>query len=60
VIDALHAALAKILKDPEVISRFAAMGSQAKAMTPAEFTAYIRKVDEQWTPIIKDANIKAQ
>lgn len=60
VIDALQAALAKILKDPEVISRFAAMGSQAKAMTPAEFTAYIRKVDEQWTPIIKDANIKAQ
>ncbi len=60
VVDALAGALAKILKEPDVVARFAAMGSQARAMTPAEFTAYIRKVDERWTPIIKEANIQAR
>lgn len=60
VVDALSQALAKILKEPEVVERFAAMGAEARAMTPAEFTAYIRKLDERWTPVIKEANIKAE
>lgn len=60
VVDALATALAKILKEPDVVERFASMGSQARAMTPAEFTAYIRQVDERWTPVIKEANIRAQ
>lgn len=59
IIDALSQALAKILKEPEVIERFLALGSEPRAMTPAAFTAYIRTVDERWTPIIKAANINA-
>ncbi|OYY10796.1 MAG: twin-arginine translocation pathway signal [Rhizobiales bacterium 35-68-8] len=59
IIDALSQALTKILKEPDVIERFQALGSEARAMTPADFTAYIRSVDERWTPIIKEAKINA-
>lgn len=59
IIDTLAQALAKILKEPDVIKQFQALGSEARAMTPAAFTAYIRTVDERWTPIIKEANINA-
>ncbi|MEW6254963.1 MAG: tripartite tricarboxylate transporter substrate binding protein [Pseudomonadota bacterium] len=59
VINALADALAKILKEPDVVERFTAMGSEARAMTPSAFTAYIRALDERWTPIIKEANITA-
>jgi tripartite-type tricarboxylate transporter receptor subunit TctC len=56
----LSAALAKILQDKIVIERFAAIGADARASTPEEFTEYLRKEDAKWTPVIKRANIRAE
>jgi tripartite-type tricarboxylate transporter receptor subunit TctC len=56
----LSAALAKILQDKVVIERFAALGADARASTPEEFTEYLRKEDAKWTPVIKRANIRAE
>jgi tripartite-type tricarboxylate transporter receptor subunit TctC len=56
----LSAALAKILQDQSVIERFAAIGAEARASTPEEFTEYLRKEDAKWTPVIRRANIRAE
>lgn len=56
----LSAALAKVLQDKTVIERFAAIGAEARASTPEEFTEYLRKEDAKWTPVIKRANIRAE
>jgi tripartite-type tricarboxylate transporter receptor subunit TctC len=56
----LNAALAKIVQDKAVIEKFAALGAEARAMTPEEFTDYLRKEDARWTPVIKRANIRAE
>jgi tripartite-type tricarboxylate transporter receptor subunit TctC len=59
IIDQLHGALAKILKEKQVIHKFDGIGAEARASTPAAFAAYLKKEDEKWTPVIKHANIKA-
>jgi len=56
----LSVALAKILQDKVVIERFAAIGADARATTPEEFTEYLRNEDAKWTPVIKRANIRAE
>ena len=59
VVDRLHAALDQVLKDPSVVERFFKAGSEAQAMTPSEFTAYLQNEEAVWIPIIKAAGIKA-
>jgi tripartite-type tricarboxylate transporter receptor subunit TctC len=45
------------LKDPAIIQRFETLGAEAHSMTPDDFKAYLKKEDERWVPIIKNANI---
>lgn len=59
VVDALSAALAKILGDKDVIRRFEMLGVEARACTPEEFAAYLRKEFAHWAPVIRDARIAA-
>jgi tripartite-type tricarboxylate transporter receptor subunit TctC len=56
----LSTALAQVLQDRNVIERFAAIGAEARASTPEEFTEYLRKQDAKWTPVIRRANIRAE
>ncbi|MBP6896108.1 MAG: tripartite tricarboxylate transporter substrate binding protein [Pseudacidovorax sp.] len=60
IVQRLSQALQKILADKAVQERFNVLGSQARAMTPAEFTQFLDKEDKRWIPIIKQANITAQ
>ncbi|WP_304307942.1 tripartite tricarboxylate transporter substrate binding protein [Pseudacidovorax intermedius] len=60
IVQKLSQALQKILADKAVQERFNVLGSQARAMTPAEFTQFLDKEDKRWIPIIKQANITAQ
>jgi len=55
----VSAALAKGLQDKGVIEKFDAMGAEARAMTPEEFQAHLRREYDKWAPVIKRANIKA-
>jgi len=59
VVAKLAAALAKVLQDKDVIERFAALGAEARAMQPDAFFDYLKAEDAKWTPVIRQANIKA-
>ncbi len=58
VLKKISAATTEILKEPEIIKRFDTLGAEARSMTPEEFQAYLKKEDERWVPIIKNAHIR--
>lgn len=60
IVAAIHAAVVKILKEPETIKRFAELGTRSAPMERAEFQAYLEKEDQTWIPLIRQLNIKAQ
>jgi len=59
IVTKLHETLARILKDPEIIAKFDALGAEAVSMTPAEFKSYLEREDSKWIPVVLKANIKA-
>jgi tripartite-type tricarboxylate transporter receptor subunit TctC len=61
-IDKLVAALQAALKDPNVISKFAELGTEpveAARATPAALDAHLKSEIAKWAPIIKKAGIYA-
>jgi tripartite-type tricarboxylate transporter receptor subunit TctC len=59
VVTKLSAALGKVLQDKDVVDRFAQQGAEARAMQPDAFFEYLKAEDAKWTPVIRQANIKA-
>jgi tripartite-type tricarboxylate transporter receptor subunit TctC len=59
IVTKLYESLDEILKDPAVVEKFNALGAEAMAMTPAEFTSYLEREDAKWIPVVRKANIKA-
>jgi len=59
IVTKLHDTLTEILKDPEIVEKFNALGAEAVAMTPADFTSYLEREDAKWIPVVRKANIKA-
>ena len=59
IVARLQAALAKVLADKPVMDKFEALGAEARATTPDQFHAYLKKEYDKWTPVIRKANIKA-
>lgn len=60
IVTRFSTALREILADKAVQDRFRTMGSEARGMTPEEFTQFLDKEDKRWIPIIKKANITAE
>jgi tripartite-type tricarboxylate transporter receptor subunit TctC len=60
IIDKLNAAIHKVLNQPAVKERFAAVGVDTGGSTPGEFGAFIKQDFAQWTKVVKDANIKVE
>jgi tripartite-type tricarboxylate transporter receptor subunit TctC len=58
IVDKLHADTVKVLADADTKKRFADLGVEAKASTPAEFSAFIKAETEKYAKLIKEANIK--
>jgi tripartite-type tricarboxylate transporter receptor subunit TctC len=58
IVDKLHADTVRVLADPDTKKRFADLGVEAKASTPAEFSAFIRAEMEKYARLIREANIK--
>ena len=58
IVTKLHESLTTILKDPATVEKFNALGAEAVAMTPAEFTNYLEREDAKWIPVVRKANIK--
>src|SRR5690606_25074825 len=57
ILGKVSAAATEVLKDPAIIERFETLGAEAHSTTPEAFKAYLKKEDERWVPIIKNANI---
>ncbi|MEI2417158.1 tripartite tricarboxylate transporter substrate binding protein [Orrella sp. JC864] len=60
VIDALHAAIGKVMNMPDVQERMAGLGAIVVTSTPEEFARYIRAESEKWAAVVKAADIAAR
>jgi tripartite-type tricarboxylate transporter receptor subunit TctC len=58
VIDHLSAALRKVVGDPALKERFAAIGFEPTPSSSEEMAAIMRKTAEDWIPVIRQLNIK--
>ena len=57
VIDTLYRAITASLAEPQIMAKFANVGSVPNAMTPAEFGRFVVEDTEKWRKIIRAANI---
>lgn len=60
IIDKLYQAVREVLAQPDVRDRLTRQGYEIHGSTPAEYTAYIRREIERWTPVVKAAGIKPE
>ena len=58
VIDKVAADVAKVLADPDIRAKLAAMGLETVGNAPAEFAAIVKNDHAKWGKVIRDANIK--
>jgi len=49
-----------VVADPVIRQRLVDEGSEIRAMTPAEFGAFMRSENQRWVKVVKDAGIKPQ
>jgi tripartite-type tricarboxylate transporter receptor subunit TctC len=52
VIAKLNAAFVAVLKDPAIVERIRALGSEPMPMTPDEFSAFIRSEIDKWLKVV--------
>jgi tripartite-type tricarboxylate transporter receptor subunit TctC len=57
IVSKLHREIARILAQPEVRERFAAVAAEPVGSSPTEFRAYIQSEIEKWAAVAKRANI---
>jgi tripartite-type tricarboxylate transporter receptor subunit TctC len=60
VLARLNAAMASVLRDPEIAKRFDDLGAQPQHSTPEAFAAMLEKEDRIWSPLIRKLGIKAE
>ncbi len=59
IVERLASETAKILKQPDVRERYAALGAEPVGSTPDEFAAYCRSELTKWAKIVKESGAKA-
>ncbi|MBK1662577.1 Bug family tripartite tricarboxylate transporter substrate binding protein [Paracraurococcus ruber] len=57
VVEALHAAVAEAIAQPQVRQRMAQAGADPAASTPEEFIGFIRAEREKWGRVVREAHI---
>jgi tripartite-type tricarboxylate transporter receptor subunit TctC len=60
LVEKMNRDIVRILKDPEVVTRFRDQGVEVTASSPAAFGQLIQSEIPKWTKVIKDADIKVQ
>ena len=58
ITDRISAETRKIMQDPEIRKRFLAAGMEPAGNTPAEFSEFLRKQNDRYGSIVKQANVK--
>jgi tripartite-type tricarboxylate transporter receptor subunit TctC len=59
IIDKLHAEMVKAMNTPELRERFANVGADTVANTPAQYGAFVESELKKWGAVIKAAGVKA-
>jgi len=59
IVDRLAAEVAKAVKQPAVVERFAVDSAIAVGSTPAEFAVFIHQEQARWSEVVRKAHIKA-
>ena len=59
IIDKLHAEMVKAMNTPELRERFASVGAETIANTPAQYDAFVESELKKWGNVIKAAGVKA-
>ena len=57
IIDRLNTEITKLMKDPEVMERYAKLGAEPMVMKPAQFDQFIRQETEAAAALVRAANI---
>jgi tripartite-type tricarboxylate transporter receptor subunit TctC len=60
IIDKLHAAIAKVAAEPEIIERFKKQGVEIRSATPAQFKEWYLLEEKRWVALIKEQGLKAE
>ncbi len=60
VVDKLSAAIRTALQKPAAVEKLAALGSEARGSTPAEFAAFLTQETAKWNDVMQKANIKVK
>ncbi len=58
IVDKINADIRKVIAEPDVIARFAQLGTYTRDMTPAQTEAFMRSEERLWWPIARQ--IRAQ
>jgi tripartite-type tricarboxylate transporter receptor subunit TctC len=58
ITDRISAETRKIMQDPELRKRFLAAGLEPAGNTPAEFSAFLKKQNDRYGSIVKQAHVK--
>jgi len=59
-LDALHDALASVLRMPDVVDAYTRAGTDPVSSTPREFDAYLRSEIARWTKVVRAAGVKVE
>jgi tripartite-type tricarboxylate transporter receptor subunit TctC len=57
MINQVYQAIARIMKDPDAVKRFAGDGLVATASPPAEFAAFVAAEIEEWSKLVKEMKL---
>jgi tripartite-type tricarboxylate transporter receptor subunit TctC len=60
IVARLNAAIAAVMREPEVRARLAQTGVVPGVNSPEEFAAYLKDEDERWARVIREKGIKAE
>jgi len=60
IIDKLHAEFVKAVKTPDVRERFAAVGADTVASSPAQYGAFVEAELKKWEKVIKATGVKIE
>ena len=59
-IEKLQAAVAKVMKSPEVIKRMETSGIRPMSMEPKDTERFVKAESEKWAQFLRNAGIKAE
>jgi tripartite-type tricarboxylate transporter receptor subunit TctC len=57
IVDKINAVVNKAMDEPRVKQQLAAEAVETRAMTPAEFTQFMKDEVNQWAPAVKEMNL---